>query len=422
MNKWIVLLCAAALAGCGASKEKNAEGEEKPPPVVEVTFGKSITSNIAVAIHAPAIVFPHEQANVSAKITAPIRRLLVKKGDSVRAGQVMAELENRDVAAQLAEAQGSVDTANASLQKTVSGTVPSDIERARGQVETTRATLNQLEQLYKRRQSLFNEGAIPQRDLLQTQTDLATARTNYDVAQRSFDLLVNQSGNRDEQIAKANLQQAQARLQGASAQLQYTQIRAPFTGTITDQMQYTGDMAQPASPMFSIADLSSVTVRAQVPEADAGKVRVSQACAFQSVDPAGPEIRGKVTVVNRAVDPQRQTVEVWCEVVKPPVWVRAGMFGTATLFTGEVHDAVLIPKAALIREEGTSDGAVFVVDNKKVAHKREVTVGENAGDQVQIASGLKPGETIVVEGAYGLPDKAQVTAKGSSASKEDEKE
>ena len=98
------------------------------------------------------------------------------------------------------------------------------------------------------------------------------------------------------------------------------------------------------------------------------------------------------------------------------------MFGTATLFTAKYSDAVLIPKAALIREEGTSDGAVFVVDNKKVAHKREVTVGENVGDQVQIASGLKPGETIVVEGAYGLPDKAQVTAKGSSASKEDEKE
>jgi cobalt-zinc-cadmium efflux system membrane fusion protein len=282
-------------------------------------------------------------------------------------------------------------------------------------VETTRAALNQLQQLYKRRKSLFDEGAIPQRDLLQTQTDLATAQANYDVAQRSYDLLVNQLRGRDEQIARANLEQAQARLQGAAAQLQFTEIRTPFAGTITDQFQYPGDMAQPTTPMFTVADLSSVTARAQVPEAEAGKAKVGQVCSFTPVDQDRSEIKGKVTVVNRAVDMARRTVEVWCEVPRPPVWVRAGMFGTATIYTGEVRNAVLVPQTALVQEEaGTMNGTVFVIDGKKIAHKREVVVGEILGDQARIASGLKAGETIVVEGAYGLPDNAQVTLKGES--------
>ena len=73
MNKLRIAVLSAALAGCGP-KEKSEETEAKPPPVVEVTLGKSITSNIAVAIHSPATVFPHEQANIAAKITAPIRQ------------------------------------------------------------------------------------------------------------------------------------------------------------------------------------------------------------------------------------------------------------------------------------------------------------------------------------------------------------
>lgn len=415
------LMCAALMTGCGSKAKREAE-DAKSTPLVEVTFGKAVSSDIPVSISAPATVFAREQANVSGRVTAPIRRLLVRKGDTVRSGQVLAELENRDVAAQLAEAQGAVANAQASLEKTVSGTIPSDVEKARGQVETTKAALNQLEVVYKRRQSLFNEGAIPQRDLLQTQTDLATARANFEVAQRSYDLLVNQSRGRDEQIARAGLQQAQARLQGANAQLQFTEIRAPFSGVITDQLQYPGDMAQPTTPMFAVADLSSITVRAQVPESDAGKVKLSQRCSFQSLDQGGSEIQGEVTVVNRAVDLQRRTVEVWCEVRQPPAWVRVGMFGTATIFTGQVQNAVLVPKAALLREEGTTDGTVFVVDDKKIAHKRDVSLGASMGDQVQVASGVKAGETVVMEGAYGLPDKAQVTLKGSGPKKEEKED
>jgi len=414
------MLC-VVLAGCGR-KEGAADKENEVRPVVEVTLDKARAEDVPVTTHAPATVFAREQANLSARITAPIRRLLARKGDNVRAGQVLAELENRDILAQRAEAQGAVSTAEATLQKTISGTLPSDIERARGQVETTKAALNQTEQLYNRRKSLFAEGAIPQRDLLQTQADYETARANYDVAVRSYDLLRNQQRGRDEQIAKANVEQAQARLQGAVAQLQFTEVRAPFSGTITDQLQYPGDMAQPTTTIFTVADLSAVTARAQVPEAEADAVRKGQACSFQSVDHMDARVSGRVTVVNRAVDLQRRTVEVWCEIAKPPEWVRAGAFGTVTIQTGAAKNAVVIPRPALQQEEGTNQGTVFVVDAKRIAHKREVTVGETVGtDLVQMTGGLKPGETVVVQGAYGLPDNAQVVLQGEKPPAETDK-
>ena len=73
-----------------------------------------------------------------------------------------------------------------------------------------------------------------------------------------------------------------------------------------------------------------------------------------------------MTVINRSVDAQRRTVEVWCEVTKPPASIRAGMFGTVSIQTGQVENAVLIPKPALQLEEGTDRGTVFVVDAKRI--------------------------------------------------------
>jgi len=82
-----------------------------------------------------------------------------------------------------------VADAAATLEKMRSGTVPADIERARGQVTTTQAGLSQAEKFYERRKQLFDQGAIPNRDLLVSQTDLATARANFEVAQRGLSLL-----------------------------------------------------------------------------------------------------------------------------------------------------------------------------------------------------------------------------------------
>ena len=174
-----IVILAFLIASCGSKKEDDKAEASEAKPVVEVTLDRATAENILLTIDAPATIFAKEQANVAGRLTAPIRRLLVRKGDSVRAGQLLAEMENLDVLAQRAEARGGVANAEATLQKTITGTLPTDIDRARGQVETTQAALNQAQQIYKRRRDLFDQGAIPQKDLVQSQTDLATAQANY---------------------------------------------------------------------------------------------------------------------------------------------------------------------------------------------------------------------------------------------------
>ena len=402
--KRLWLLFPILLAGCGAK-------EEAPPkPVVAVKLGRAELADIPLTVKAPATIFPKEQANISARITAPIRTVNVHKGDSVSRGQVLAELENRDTVAQKQEAAAALADAQANLQKTLAGTLPTDIERARGQLATAEATLRQAQKIYDRRSELFKQGAIPNKDLLQAETDLAQAKTAYEVARKSLDLLQNQSREGDIRIAESRVDQAKARLALAEAQLQYSDLRSPFAGTVTEQFQYPGDMAQPSAPTFTLMDLSIVVARGQVPESETGKIKVGQSCSFTPTDAADTNASGRVTVINRAVDTARRTVEVWCEIPNSGTKLRGGIFGALTVSTGTAAQSVVVPQSAVQFNEGTRNGFVMVVDDKRIAHKRDVEGGEIAEGKVQILKGLKAGETIVAEGGYGLPDGTEVKA------------
>jgi multidrug efflux pump subunit AcrA (membrane-fusion protein) len=393
-----VILAAVALCGC-RSKE-----EDPSSPLVDVKVETAREDDVQIIVRAPATVFAREQANIAPRLTAPVRELAVRKGDTVAASQVLARLENRDLLAQKAEASAAVADAEASLAKVTSGTLPTEIERARGQVATTQAALNQARKFYDRRKQLFDQGAIPARDLLVSETDLAQARTNHEVAVRALQLLEGQSMERDIQIARSRLEQARGRLAFIEAQLSYAEVRSPFAGTVTEQFLFPGDMAKPDTAIFTVADLSVAVARAQVPEANAKEVRRGEICTLNPSDQPGVEYRGAITVVNNAVDPARRTVEVWCEIPNAKAHLRVGTFGQVEIVTGSLKKAIVIPVAAVQFEEGSSKGVVMSVDKDRKAVKHAVDTAPAGRGTVAIVEGLRAGDMVIVEGGYGLPE------------------
>ena len=392
-----------ANAGCGAKTE-----EKKPAPVATVKVAQVDERDVDLTIQAPATVFAREQANISSRITAPILEIAVRKGDRVTKGQVLVRLDNRDLLAQKREIAGLVAEAESNLEKLRTGTIPGDIERAKGQVMTTQAALSQAEKFYERRKQLFDQGAIPNRDLLISQTDLATAKANNEVARQALSLLEKQSSGRDIQIMQSRLEQARGRLASVEAQISFEELRSPFAGFITEQFVFPGDMAQPAVPMFTVADLSVAIARTQVPESDARAVRVGAACRMMPQDRKGSSFPGTVSVVNQSVDAARRTVEVWCEIPNGKGDLRAQAFGTVEIAVGRLTHAFTVPLAAVHFEEGSRNGHVMVVGSDKKASKRPIEAGATTEGRVPILKGLKAGETVIVEGGYGLPDGIEV--------------
>src|SRR5262249_902448 len=161
-----------------------------------------------------------------ARVTARIVKLNARKGDAVAAGQLLAALENNDLIAQRDEAKAAITDAEANLQKTSAGTVPADLHRPPPQVAPPQPPLHQTQKIYDRRTDLYEKGAIPERDLLLSETELAQAKTAYEVARKSLDLLEKQSSDKDIRIAQSRLDQAKAKLAGIVAQLEFTEIRS----------------------------------------------------------------------------------------------------------------------------------------------------------------------------------------------------
>jgi RND family efflux transporter MFP subunit len=273
---------------------------------------------------------------------------------------------------------------------------------------TAQAAFSQAEKFYERRRQLFEQGAIPNRDLLMSQTDLATAKANFEVAQRTLALLEKQSSGKDIQIAESRLEQAQGRLAAIEAQIAFTELRSPFPGTVIEQFVFPGDMAQPSAPIFTIADLGVAVARAQVPESDAVSLRRGESCRFYPTDREGTHFDGIVTVVNQSVDPARRTVEIWCEIPNTKAGLRAQVFGSLEIITGKLTKAVTIPSAAVQWEEGTRQGFVMVVDSGNQAKRREILTGVPSGGKVVVLKGLRPGEAVITNGAYGLEDGAAI--------------
>lgn len=332
-----MLASAIGLSGCGAG----GEPEDEPEPLVSVGIAEAKSQEVEPSVEAPAVVFPREQANLTTSLTAPIRELRVRKGDAVRADQLLVVLEDRDLRAEQREVDASIRRADAISQ---------------------------------RRRELYDEGAIPQREVLVSETELAGLR---------------------------------ARLDRVRAQLSFAELRSPFDGVVTEQFLFKGDMVKPDLPVLTVVDLRTAVVRAQVPEADVGTVRVDQIGTFTGADGVEVPARGRVTMVNSAVDPARRTVEVWCEIPNEDLRLRAGAFGMLRIATGAPTRSVLVPTSAV---EYAPDGraTVMVVDADRVAHEREVKAGRVFGRDVQIEDGLEPGEQVVTDARYGLPDGAAV--------------
>jgi HlyD family secretion protein len=382
MRSWLIAL-AVVLAACGRE-----EAERKPAPQVEVRLAEARTADLTATVEAPGALFPLAQAAVAAKISAPIRELLVTKGSAVKRDQVLAVLERLSA-----------------------GALPGDLERAQTELSTAQSAVDTAEKIFERRKTLVDEGAIPVRELLVSQNELAAARNRFLLARKNLELLQSQIRERDLEIARSRVEQARARLAQAEAQLAFTRLRSPLDGMVSDQWMYPGDMAKPDAPIVTVMDLHKLVVRAQAPEARAGGLALGQSAAFVPQDQPGRKFTGRVSVISPAVDRAARTVEVWVEIDNAQRALRAGGYGTLTIAARRVPGAVAVPRSAVVLKEGADEGAVMVVDEKNIAHQRKVKVGVRQNDLIQILEGVKPGEKVVAEGNYGLPDKAEVKPK-----------
>lgn len=394
---WVLLLA----TGCGSSQP-----EPKAQTVAPVQTATAQHAPIHRIIRAQGILHAFNQASVTPKISAPISEFFVNRGTHVRKGQLLAVLENRDLAAAVADAKGQLDQAEAAYRNTTAGTLPEEITKAQTEVQSTREALAAAEKVLESRKTLFEQGALPRRQVDEANVAYVQARSAHDVAVKHLNSLEQVSRDADTRQAQGQMEAARGRYQAAQAQLEYSRIYSPIDGAVADRPLYAGEMAAAGSPLLTVMDISRVVARANVVAEQLKYLKIGDPAAITSVDGAG-ELNGKVTVVSPALDPNSTTAEVWIEAFNPGERMKPGVSIQVSIVAQTVEDAIVIPQAAILPAvaEGT---VVMVVGSDSLAHQRVIETGIREGDMLQVLKGLAAGEQVVVVGGLGLEDKTKV--------------
>ncbi len=392
------------------SCSKNSGEKEAAVPVQVVTVQKE---TIQRTVTAEAILFPLQQAAITPKISAPVKAFYIKRGSHVHKGQLLAVLENSDLAAAAQENQGSYDQAQAAYATTTVSDLPQAIQKAQLDTQAAKQLFAAQQKIFNSRQDLVQQGAMPRKELDQAGVDLTNARNQYEIAQKRLDALM--AGGKQQQLKSAagQLESAKGKYLGAAAQLSYSEIRSPIDGVVVDRPLNPGEMAAAGTPLLTVMDVSQVIARAHIPQPEAALLKVGDKATITVPGEDNP-VEGKITVVSPALDPNSTTVEIWVQAKNSDQRLKPGTSVRLAMLAQTIPDALVIPATALLTgQDGTT--SVMQVSADSHAHQKNVKVGIRQGDEVQVIEGLQAGDHIVASGAYGLPDNTWIKAESPAA-------
>jgi multidrug efflux pump subunit AcrA (membrane-fusion protein) len=399
---WLPLIILSLLVSVGCSKQ---EAEKEPVVTVETTPAQRAT--ISQTISTEAVIYPLEQATISPKITAPITELKVRRGDPVKKGQVLAKLENKDLAGQAEASHGSFDSADAVYKTSVDATIPQQVQKAQADAEAAKAAYEAQLRAYNSRKELFDQGALPQRDLDSAAVALAQARGANEVAQKQLADLQRLGKEQAIKSALGSRLSAEGTMRTAEAQLSYSTIRSPIDGVVTDRPLYAGDLATANQPILTVMNLSRLIAKSHIPQSEAATLKVGDAAQLKVAGLDEP-VNGKVTLVSPALDPGSTTIEVWVEAAKPNPALKPGMSVELAITSKTVKDAIVVPAKAVFKNpEGEADYVVLAGADQK-AHWQTVELGVRNADNVQVVKGLSAGAPVITSGGYALPDNTKI--------------
>src|ERR1700742_1480026 len=332
-----VLLSVAALLPIACSKT-----EEAAPTEVYVQAAHPERGEISEQITADATLAPLAQAAISPKVTAPVKKFYVQRGSRVRAGQLLATLENSDLAAAALDNKGAYTAAQGTFDITTGATVPEDVMKAETDFTQATANLNLAQSIADSRAQLFAEGAIPGRDLDTAKAALVQAKAAHEVARQHLEAVQKVSHKAALESAQGQLTPAKGKYLGAEAQLSYTEIRSPISGVVTDRPLFAGETAAAGSPVVTVMDTSALLAKLHLSQLQSQQLSLG-APATIAVPGVTDPVPAKVSLISPALDPGSTTVEVWLRVANAKGTLKAGTPVHTTITGRSASNALVIP-------------------------------------------------------------------------------
>jgi multidrug efflux pump subunit AcrA (membrane-fusion protein) len=392
--------------------------EEAAPTEVYVQAAHPERGDIAEQITVDATLAPLAQAAISPKVTAPVKKFYVQRGSHVKSGQLLATLENSDLAAAAIDNKGAYSAAQGTFEIATGATVPEDTVKADLDLAQATANLNLAQSIADSRTQLFSEGAIPGRDLDTAKASLVQAKATYDIAKQHSEAVHTISRKASIESAEGQLTSAKGKYLGAEAQLSYTEIRSPISGVVTDRPLFAGETASAGNPVATVMDTSALLAKLHLSQLQSQQLSLG-APATITIPGLTDPVPARVSLISPALDPGSTTVEVWLRLENRKGTFKAGTPVHTTITGRTASNTLIIPTEAVQTEPDGVSKFVMVVKPDGTAAKRPVTLGIRTTESAQVLSGLTPADTVITTGAYGLDEGTKVKVGAPPAEADD---
>ena len=355
----LLLLALLAWAACGkhGGEDEDRAGTPEPAVTVAKVTREKIAQDLIVSGNLAAL--PNRDAKVAALVAGRIARVLVVEGDQVKEGQALAELDSSLLKEQQRQAEAAVSQAKATVQN---------------------ATL-----AAQREETLLSRGVSARKEVEDARTQLA--------------------------VAQATLQQQEAGLATAKAQVERSVVRAPFAGTVVKRFAGAGEQVDgtAAQPVVEVAEIGTLELLGTVPASRLHEIRTGESFALETAEVPGAQLTARVVNVLPAVDPATNNGTVRIRIDNREKQLKLGQYLSVTLPLKQPGAALVVPRAAIYPDEEGKPNVYKVTGEN--AEQVAVEVGVQTKDKAEILSGVNEGDTVIVTGGYGLPEKAKVHVK-----------
>jgi HlyD family secretion protein len=328
--------------------------------------------------------------NIASQVTGTVARIPVEEGQSVKAGDVLIELDDREAKAAMVQAEGAMAEAETRLRQIRDVSLPS----AQESLKQAQATLLNVQQSYDREVKLYRSGFATKADLDAAQKDLDVAETQLRSAR--LQVVSNQAGGSAYVMAQNQLDQAQSALAAARVKLSYTVITAPSDGTLIARNIERGNVAQAGDTLMTLSPVGETRLVLDIDEKNLGSLQVGQQ-ALASAD-AYPDrtFPAELVYINPYVDPSQGSVTVKLRVPDPPAYLVQDMTVSVDIETAHRTGALIVPLTA-VHDTLTGSPWVWRVVDGKVA-KQPIKLGARGDAKAEVVDGLADGDLIVAAG------------------------
>lgn len=395
-----LLLFATSCGGSKANVRKDEGNTSAQPAAVEVTTATAIVRELPRFFEATGSLTGDEQTDVSPSIAGKVVVIGVELGSYVKRGQTIVRLDDVDAKLRVQQAQAQVDQMKAALRQAeekvgIRPGQPFDPNRV-PEVGNARVALELAEKNLRRSEKLIESGDISRsvydeqrarRDQLKEQYEaaLSLARQNYAAVM----------------TARANVANAQSQLDLARRSQSYANVYSPIDGYVSDRPADLGEYVSTTTKVATIVRINPLRVRIDIPEQAIPAVNVGQSVSVTTSAWPDRNFSGRIARISPNVTPASRTLTVEAEIENGSGVLKPGQFATVRILQSRAAPAVLVPARAVRTESGVS--RVFVIKDGH-ARERQVQLGQNEGDLVEIKSGITADEIVATSNVEQLSD------------------